>query len=78
MPATIEQITHEALTLPESARAQLAHALLESLDAAPAEPGVEEAWEQEVARRMDRVREGTATGRPAEVVFGELRARYRV
>ena len=77
MPTTIEQITTDALTLSEPARAQLAHALLRSLDAPAEEQGVESAWEVEVARRMERLRQGTATGRPAEEVFRDIRARYR-
>jgi len=77
MVATLEQITHDALTLSDQARARLAHALLQSLDEASDEPGVAEAWEAEVARRLERVRLGTATGRPAEEVFRDLRARLQ-
>lgn len=75
MPATIKQITHEALTLPESDRAHLAQTLLQSLE--PAEEGVEQAWASEVGRRLERVRAGTAQGRPADEVFRDIRARHQ-
>lgn len=77
MPATIEQITSDALTLSEQARAQLAHALLRSLEEPADEQDAESAWDVEVARRMERLRQGVATGRPADEVFRDIRARYR-
>jgi len=77
MALTLEQITHDALTLSDQARARLAHALLQSLDESGDESGVEEAWEAEVTRRLERVRQGTATGRPADAVFRDLRARFQ-
>ena len=77
MSATIEHITEEALALSEEQRAQLAHRLLQSLDPAKDAREVEEAWEAEIARRVQRVEEGTATGRPAEDVFRDIRARYQ-
>ena len=73
MSATIENITHDALTLPETERACLAQTLLRSLE--PAEEGVEEEWAAEVGRRLERVRKGTAQGRPADEVFRDIQAR---
>ena len=75
MSATIEQITHQALTLPETERAHLAQTLLQSLE--PAEEGVEQAWDVEVGQRLERVRLGTAQGKPAEEVFRDIRARHQ-
>jgi len=75
MPATIEQVTNEALTLSETERASLAQALLQSLE--PAEEGVEQAWAAEVGRRLERVHQGTANGRAAEEVFRDIRARHQ-
>ena len=75
MPTSVERITHEALTLPETDRAHLAHTLLQSLE--PAEESVEEAWASEVGRRVKRVHEGTAQGRPADEVFRDIRARLQ-
>ena len=77
MAATVEQVTHEALTLSEQERAQLAHTLLRSLDPAEDITEVEAAWEEEIARRVERVQQGTAKGRPAEDVFRDVRTRYQ-
>jgi putative addiction module component (TIGR02574 family) len=76
MSATIEQLTEVALTLPENERARLAQTLLRSLDPITDE-GVQEAWEAEIAQRLERVQQGTAQGRPAEEVFRDIRARYQ-
>lgn len=75
MSVTIEKITLDALTLPETDRAHLAQTLLRSLE--PVEEGVEEAWAAEVGRRLERVRQGTAKGRPADEVFRDIRARHQ-
>jgi len=45
------EILKEALALPTKARAALADSLLDSLDA-EVEPNAEEAWRQEVQRRL--------------------------
>lgn len=75
MAATIEQLTHDALNLTEGERARLAHTLLRSLESG-SEEGVQEAWDEEVAQRVARVREGTAQGRPADEVLRQIRSRY--
>ena len=61
--------------LSASERASLAHALILSLDD-PHDVELSEAQESEIARRLQSVREGTATGRPAHEVFGDIKARY--
>jgi len=76
MAATIEQLTQDALTLSELDRAHLAQTLLRSLEPI-AEEGVEEAWDAEVARRLERVQQGAAEGRPADEVFRDIRARHQ-
>ena len=76
MPATAKQLTEQALGLPESDRAELAHRLLLSLEEIE-EEGVTEAWEGEIAKRIERLKNGTAKGRPAEDVLRDLRARLR-
>jgi putative addiction module component (TIGR02574 family) len=73
--ATIEQLTQDALTLSETERAHLAHTLLQSLEPT-SESGVDEAWDAEVARRLEQVRQGTPQGRPADEVFRDIRARH--
>lgn len=75
MAATVEQLTSDALALSEAERAHLAQTLLQSLDS-PVETGIEEAWAMEIARRLDRVRQGTAQGRPADEVFRDIRVQY--
>jgi hypothetical protein len=52
-------------------RAELAYAILLSLE--PEEPGVEQAWEEELARRVARIRNGDAVGKLAEQVFADWR-----
>lgn len=73
---TVEKLTHDALTLPEEDRAQSVHTLLQSLEPSTDE-GVDAAWDAEVARRVESVRQGTAKGRPAEQVLRDIRARHQ-
>lgn len=47
----LERLRSEMMTLPETERAELAHQLIESLDA-PRDNGVEEAWDREILRRI--------------------------
>ena len=78
MPTTFDALAGEALNLPTNERAKLAQVLLHSLDhdaeENPAE--VEKAWLDEIERRMKDVRAGNVSGRPAEEVFAELRAKH--
>jgi len=76
MPATVTELTEQALELSENERAELAHRLLLSLEEVK-EDGVEEAWDEEIARRVERIKNGTAKGRPAEDVLKDLRARLQ-
>jgi putative addiction module component (TIGR02574 family) len=64
MAVDIEQILQQALTLDENDRAQLAGRLLESLE--PAEEDVEEAWRQEIARRLKELDSGAVQPIPWE------------
>lgn len=75
MSAIIQRLTNDALTLPDKERALLAQTLLRSLEPVT-EEGVEAAWTVEVARRLERVRESSAQGRPAEEVFRDLPERH--
>jgi putative addiction module component (TIGR02574 family) len=63
----VAQIVAQLSTLSQQERAELAHAVLRSLE--PEEPGAEEAWDQELARRVARIRTGEVTGIPADQVF---------
>lgn len=55
----LHKLRSEVLMLPESDRAELAHALIKSLDA-PADAGVADAWEKEIVRRLAEIDSGTA------------------
>jgi len=65
MSPTAKRILDEALELPESARADLAAALLESLEES-ADEGVEAAWSDEIARRIREVESGAVKPIPWE------------
>jgi len=47
------------MLLPSPERAELAHSLMESLDA-PADQDAADAWDQEILRRLDQIDSGTA------------------
>jgi len=76
MTKAAEEILDDALALPLDQRAELAAELLASLDGEP-DQGVEEAWRAEIARRVERIQRGEATGRPWEDIRTELEQRRR-
>jgi putative addiction module component (TIGR02574 family) len=57
---TLSKLRSDALSLPEAERAELAHALVKSLDA-PADNDARDAWDEEIMRRLAEVDAGTAT-----------------
>ena len=61
MPATIEEITQQALLLPARQRLALAGFLLEMGDATD-HPDVDVSWEQEIQDRIKAVDSGAVTG----------------
>ncbi len=71
MPATLERIADEALSLPAQSRAFLAEKLLESLDHEDDLPA-SDAWIAEVRKRCQEIDDGVVRGIPAEEVFAEL------
>jgi len=72
MPATLEDISLEALVLPPDQRLVLARRLLDSVELEP-EPGAEAAWQAEIARRIERLDSGDSRPIPADEVFARLR-----
>lgn len=70
MARTLEQIATEALELPENDRLTLGEQLLSSV---PPDPAVIDAWDAEIARRVDEIRAGGVRGVAAEDVDAELR-----
>jgi putative addiction module component (TIGR02574 family) len=58
MTRGVEDLFQEAIQLPERDRAVLADRLIQTLDR-PAEPGVEAAWSEEIARRVAELDAGS-------------------
>jgi putative addiction module component (TIGR02574 family) len=76
MSDSLDKMTNEVLSLPIDDRAKLAHELIMSLDER-IDSDVNNAWEAEISRRAQQIKDGTAKGRPAEEVLSEIRARYQ-
>ena len=74
MSKATEEVLSDALRLPIPDRAEVAAALLASLDGEP-EDEVEAAWAAEIRRRAERVTSGEARGRPWSEVRDRLRRR---
>ena len=67
----LEAIAAAALALPEGQRADLLTRLMDSLDGPP-DSDVEQAWDTEIARRLEEVRSGKEKGIPWEEVRRRL------
>jgi putative addiction module component (TIGR02574 family) len=72
MSPEVSDLLKRALALPVEERAALANTLLDSLEA----PGhsTQEAWDEEVARRMEDLKAGKAVTIAWEQLHGELLA----
>lgn len=70
MLSTAEKIESAALQLPRSERARLAERLIASLDE---DSEVEQAWAEEIERRVAELRSGAVETIPGEQVFAELK-----
>lgn len=75
MTTTAEKIKADALHLSESDRAEIARSLILSLGD-KLDEDAETAWDSELERRLKEVEAGDASGRPAEAVLAEIRAKY--
>ena len=75
MTQQAEKIRSEALQLGDADCAELARALIQSLDS-ESDADVEAAWDHELEQRLKRIDSGESTGRPAEDVLNELRAKH--
>jgi putative addiction module component (TIGR02574 family) len=71
MTDAVARIVAQLDGLSQQERAELAHVVLASLE--PEESGAEAAWNDELARRVARIRSGEAVGTPAEQVFADWR-----
>ncbi|MES1992921.1 MAG: addiction module protein [Pseudomonadota bacterium] len=75
MVTNLEQI--EALGLPLKERGELAHRLIVSLDGKPegTPEEIAEAWNEEIARRVEDMDAGRTQWIPADEVMARLRAK---
>ncbi len=76
MTSAFNEIKNKAIALlrPQE-RAELAHELISSLEKEH-DSGIENAWDIEIQRRVQEIKNGTAKGRQAENVLAEIRAKY--
>ena len=72
MTPQVSEVLEKALALSTQERGLLIDQLIESLDEAPAEEGVEEAWAGEIKRRVDDIRTGKVKMVPGEQVLRDL------
>ena len=74
MTAELQAVLDQALGLPEAERADLAAKLIRSLEG-PAEEGVEQAWDKEIARRLAEIEAGAVEMIPwneaKRMIFGD-------
>ncbi len=71
-----DEIVRSALELPERERAEVVRDILETLDGEVKE-GVEQAWAQEVARRIRDLTEEKASTVPASEALARARSRLK-
>jgi putative addiction module component (TIGR02574 family) len=70
--AEAKDILDAALRLEPAERARIAHEIIVSLDDEPADEGVEEAWEQELAKRAAEMDSGSVKLEPWSGVRQDL------
>lgn len=78
MSNTLAELKERAAQLSEAERAELALAIIESLDG-PLEPAVdvEEVWRAEIDRRVAQIERGEVELIPGDEVLERLRRRFR-
>ena len=70
-------VTKDALELPSNQRFTLARILLDVSELADvSDPSIEEAWDQEISRRIARIQDGTAEYKSSVDAFAELDRRF--
>jgi putative addiction module component (TIGR02574 family) len=74
MARAVSEIEEEIRALPELEKERLLRALLEELDGPP-EPGVEQAWLDEIQRRSKELDNGLVAAIPADEVFAKSRGK---
>ncbi|MFO0607249.1 MAG: addiction module protein [Polyangiales bacterium] len=76
MSRSSNAILADAMQLPSEERERIALTLLDSIGKAP-DDELDDAWREEVARRLDDLHEGRAIARPWDEVRADLRAKLR-
>ena len=71
MSELYSHIISQMHTFSRQERAELAYAFVRSLEP-EVEDGVEEAWKEELERRVAEIRSGKAIGKPAAALFAEF------
>ena len=74
MNPEISDLLKRALALPVDERAALANTLLDTLESTNESVSIEEAWDTEVARRIEDLKAGKAVTVPWEELHRELLA----
>jgi putative addiction module component (TIGR02574 family) len=74
MNPEISDLLKRALALPVDERAALANTLLDTLEGATESVSIQEAWDAEVARRIEDLKAGKAVTVPWEELHRELLA----
>jgi putative addiction module component (TIGR02574 family) len=72
MSPKLAEVLDKALELSSDERGLLIDRLVESLDDAPPDEGVDEAWADEIKRRVDEIRSGKVKMIPGEQVLREM------
>jgi putative addiction module component (TIGR02574 family) len=75
MTGVAEKLRTELTKLDDAERGELAHFLIQSLDPS-CDEDAESAWDVELERRADEIRNGQAIGVPADKVFSEILAKH--
>ena len=73
MSARLDELKREAANLSDTERAELALALIESLEAPTDDSGVEQAWQVEIQRRAAELERGDVQPVPGDQVIAHLR-----
>lgn len=74
MDTEYQQLLRSALALPEADRAEIAASLINSLDT-KVDDGVDEAWADEIQRRIESIDDGDVKLVPWNDVMREMRGR---
>jgi len=74
--AQLDSVRSEALALTDSERARLASDLVASLDG-PADPGLAEAWDVEICKRINEIEMNPSLTLEPEEVLARARRRIR-